>query len=123
MHPVRKAVLHDARHDDRARRIGETALFRLAQDRHVPRANDASEEVTGIGDARLCFTLERRAEQADGDVRGKLAVQVPAEAVGHGHQHARRSRPATDAILVDAPGTDACFLYDGEFHIERFIWS
>src|SRR3989475_8911377 len=55
---------------------------------------------------------ERRAEALDREVRGDFAVQVPAEAVGHGHQQRARRLPVADAILIDAPHAAPAVLQD-----------
>src|SRR5258705_13898955 len=59
VHPVRLAVLHEAGDEHRARRIRQAPLLRLAEDRHVPRADGACEEGTRISNARLCLARER----------------------------------------------------------------
>ena len=83
----------------------------------MPGADAAREKRARIGNPRPRLALERRAEQRDRELRGDLAVQVAAQAVGDRQQQARGARPAADAVLVHAARAEAGLLDDGVFHL------
>jgi ribosomal protein L13 len=56
------------------------------------------------------------------DLRGDLAVQVAAHAVGKHHQQRVARVAVGDAVLVVSPLTDAAFLVNGEFHLRKRIF-
>ena len=90
--PVGVAVLHHAGHEHGARRVGQAAPVGFAQDRAVRGAIARVEETRSGRRARGRASRWNAAPKQSVAICGRdLAVEVPAQAVGHHQQQRTRA--------------------------------
>src|SRR5699024_9457721 len=80
------------------------------------RQHRTMQEITGIAQTRVGFTLELRGDALQSQLRGHLAFRMAAHAIGQHKQGGISGVAVAHAIFVGGTAPTATELEDGKFH-------
>jgi hypothetical protein len=98
------------------RDLQQIVLDGIIVDRVMRSLDDIGQKVQRIGNVGIGDTLEKVSQRLDANVRGKLAMHVPAHAVCHYHEQRIPAVGISHTILVVLAPALSGRLIDGEFH-------
>ena len=123
VHPNSVAILHQYRHECRARRIGQPLVASIAHDPVMGGQEAVSKEIRRFLDGGAGLLLELRRHGLQGQLRGNFAIGMSAHAVGQYKQGRIAGIAVPHAVLIVLPAALAAQLEYIEFHERPADWN